>query len=146
MVKRSWFHHFCDHFRIFWGKFLGGGEKKIVKRSFTFYMFCWGYSVLLGLKTFIAHFNWELAPQPPPHPTPRDFFYIQSFSLTECIGIVGVRKYLGCLSAVRLSVRLCVRLSVRASMAKLPVRFQWNFPKMIPYRSIGVRLSFGSLT
>ena len=25
-------------------------------------------------------------------------FYIQSFSLTECIGIVGVRKYLGCLS------------------------------------------------
>ena len=41
-----------------------------------------------------------------------DAFYIQSFSLTECIGIVGVRKYLGCLSAVCASVRLSVCLSV----------------------------------
>ena len=32
------------------------------------------------------------------------YHYIQSFSLTECIGIVGVRKYLGCLSAVCLCV------------------------------------------
>ena len=39
-------------------------------------------------------------------------FYIQSFSLTECIGIVGVRKYLGCLSAVCLCVCLCVCVCV----------------------------------
>ena len=36
-------------------------------------------------------------------------FYIQSFSLTECIVIVGVGRYLGCLS-VRVSVCLCVCL------------------------------------
>ena len=39
------------------------------------------------------------------------YFYIQSFSLTECIVIVGVRKYLSCLS-VCLSVCASVCLSV----------------------------------
>ena len=38
-------------------------------------------------------------------------FYIQSFSLTECIVIVGVRKTGGCL-CVCLSVCLCVCVSV----------------------------------
>ena len=38
-------------------------------------------------------------------------FYIQSFSLTECIVIVGVRKTGGCL-CVCVSVCLCVCLSV----------------------------------
>ena len=36
-------------------------------------------------------------------------FYIQSFSLTECIVIVGVRKYRSCLSvSMCVSVYLCV--------------------------------------
>ena len=72
-------------------------------------------------------------------------FYIQSFSLTECIVIVGVRKTGGCLS-VCLCVCVSVCVSVRARTPKLPGRFQWNFPKMIPSRSICVRLSLGSLT
>ena len=42
-------------------------------------------------------------------------FYIQSFSLTECIVIVGVRKYRGCLS-VCLCVCVCVCLSVCVSV------------------------------
>ena len=36
------------------------------------------------------------------------YFYIQSFKLTECIVVARVRKTLGCLSAVRLSVCLSV--------------------------------------
>ena len=76
-------------------------------------------------------------------------FYIQSFSLTECIVIVGVRKYLGCLS-VCLCVCLCVCVSVCLSVytrtPKLLGRFPWNFPKMISHMSSCVRLSFGSLT
>ena len=39
-------------------------------------------------------------------------FYIQSFSLTEYVVIVEVRKYLGCLSAVCVFVCLCVCLCV----------------------------------
>ena len=70
-------------------------------------------------------------------------FYIQSFSLTECIVIVGVRKTGGCL-CVCLSVCLCVCVSVRASKAKLLGWFQLNFQKMVPQWSSGVRLSFGS--
>ena len=58
-------------------------------------------------------------------------FYIQSFSLTECIGIVRVRKYrVVCLCvclcvcvSVCLCVCVCVCVSVRASMATLLGRF-----------------------
>ena len=48
-------------------------------------------------------------------------FYIQSFSLTECIVIIGVRKYrVVCLSlCVCVCVCVSVCVSVRASMAKL---------------------------
>ena len=38
-------------------------------------------------------------------------FYIRSFSLNKCIGIVGVRKYLGC-PCVCLSFCVCVCASV----------------------------------
>ena len=52
-------------------------------------------------------------------------FYIQSFSLTECIGIVGVRKYLGCpcfcvCVCVCLCVCVCVCLSVCLSVCHEP--------------------------
>ena len=76
--------------------------------------------------------------------------YVFTFSHFHWLNVLGSsgsgNTWVVCPLSVCLSVRLCVCVSVRASMAKLPVRFQWNFPKMIPYRSIGVRLSFGSLT
>ena len=59
-------------------------------------------------------------------------FYIQSFSLTECIVIVRVRKTgVVCLS-VCLSVCLCVCLSVTSRLPKLLGRFQPNLPKWVP--------------
>ena len=76
-------------------------------------------------------------------------FYFQSFSLTECIVIVRVGKYRGCLSvclSVCACVCACVCLSVGARTPKLLGRFPWNFPKMISHMSSCVRLSFGSLT
>ena len=39
--------------------------------------------------------------------------YIQTFSLTECIGIVGVRKYMGC-PCMRARARACVCVCARA--------------------------------
>ena len=51
------------------------------------------------------------------------FFYIQSFSLTECIVIVGVERYRGCLS-VCVSVCLSVCVSVESREPKLLGRFQ----------------------
>ena len=62
-------------------------------------------------------------------------FYIQSFSLTECIVVVQVRKMGGCLSVclcVCVSVCLCVCLSVISRVPKLLGRFQPNLPKWVP--------------
>ena len=47
-------------------------------------------------------------------------FYIQSFSLTECIVIVGVRKYRGCLC-----VCLCVCVSVCVCLCRAVSRNYW---------------------
>ena len=53
------------------------------------------------------------------------FFYIQSFSLTECIVIVGVGRYRGCLSVcVSVCLSVCVCLSVESREPKLLGRFQ----------------------
>ena len=49
-------------------------------------------------------------------------------------------------ASVCVSVYLSVCVSVRARTPKLPGWFQWNFPKMIPSRSICARLSFSSLS
>ena len=70
-------------------------------------------------------------------------FYIQSFSLTECIVIVGVLKTGGCLCvcvcvcvcvclSVCLSVCVSVCLSVESRLPKLLGRFQPNLPKWVP--------------
>ena len=74
-------------------------------------------------------------------------FYIQSFSLTECIVIVGVQKYRGCLYVC---VCVCVCLSVCVSVRAIteptgPILVKTN-PEMVPYRSCCVRLCFDSLT
>ena len=61
-----------------------------------------------------------------------DDFYIQSFSLTECIVVVWVRKTGVVCLCVCVSVCVSVCLSVRASIAKLLGRFQPNLPKWVP--------------
>ena len=76
----------------------------------------------------------------------RFLFYIQSFSLTECIGIVWVGKYRVVCLSVCLCVCVCVCLSVCARTPKLLGWFQWNFPQRVSYISSCVRLSFSSLT
>ena len=64
------------------------------------------------------------------------YFYIQLFSLIECIVIVGVRKYLSCLS-----VCLYVRLSVCLSVC-LPVCWRHNAKTTEP---ISMKLSRNDL-
>ena len=73
-------------------------------------------------------------------------FYIQSFSLTECIVIVGVGKTGDVCLSVCASVCVCVCLSVCARTPKLLGRFYPNFAGMVPSRSSCARLCFGSLT
>ena len=68
------------------------------------------------------------------------YFYIQSFSLTECIVIVGVRKYLSCLS-VCLSICASVYLSVCLSVC-LPVCWRHNAKTTEP---ISMKLSRNDL-
>ena len=67
-------------------------------------------------------------------------FYIQSFSLTECIVVVRVRK-----TGV-VCVCVCVCVSVKSRLAKLLGRFQPNLPKLVPQWSSCVRFIFSSLT
>ena len=45
----------------------------------------------------------------------KHYFYIQSFSLTKCIVVVGVKKTEGCLS-----VCVCVCVSVCVSVCQQP--------------------------
>ena len=53
-------------------------------------------------------------------------FYNQSFSLTECIGIVGVRKYLDCLSVcVCVCASVCVCVCVCVCVWKLSCSNGW---------------------
>ena len=74
-------------------------------------------------------------------------FYIQSFSLTECIVVVRVRyAELSVCLWVWASLYLCVCVSVRARTPKLMGQFQWNFLKIVPYITSCVRISFSSLT
>ena len=47
---------------------------------------------------------------------------------------------------VSVCVSVCLCVCVCARTPKLPGRFQWNYPKMIPSRSICVRLSFSLLS
>ena len=75
--------------------------------------------------------------------TLSNFHYIQSFSLTECIVIIGERKYLGCLCVC---VSVCVCLSVKSREPKLLGGITQNFVNMAPSRSSCVRLSFDQLT
>ena len=49
-------------------------------------------------------------------------FYIQSFSLTECFVIVGVRKYLGCLSVF---VSVCVSVCLSVCLCTLERQNYW---------------------